>query len=379
MAPVKIKEVSSNNFARKSTGMGEFDRALGGGVVPGSVVLLTGEPGIGKSTLLLQLKSDFKTLYIAGEESPEQIKMRFDRLKNRGEEFFVLPEVDVDLVTQSARGFDLVIVDSIQSMKTEDLDSPAGSISQVRETSYRLHRFAKENGVAIFLIGHITKEGALAGPKVLEHLVDTVLYFEGDKSYSYRLLRATKNRFGPLQEVGVFRMNDQGLIEVSNPSELFLEERTIKEPGGVVVPTLEGARVILTEIQALASPTAYGMPLRRASGVDLNRLTMLSATLTRRALLSLQSVDIFVNVAGGLKIFEPAADLGVCLAIASSLKNKALKDKTIVIGEVGLLGEVRNVLGLDQRLKEAKKLGFTNFITPKEVKSLREAIKLALE
>ncbi len=373
--PLKLSETAQKPLTRLKTKVEELDRVLGGGIVPGSVVLLAGDPGIGKSTLLLQVAAKFKSLYISGEESVDQIKLRFDRLGEKSKDLYILAETNVDQVIAAARadGFEIVIVDSIQTMVTEDLNSAAGSVGQVRETAYRLHRFAKDSGVAVFIIGQVTKEGTVAGPKVLEHLVDTVLYLEGETHHAFRILSAVKNRFGPVEEIGVFDMSGYGMTEVKNPSKQFLSGRVVA-PGSVVVPVLEGSRSVLTEIQALTNPTSFGLPIRRSLGFDQNRLQLLVATLIKRAGVPLQNQDIFVNVAGGLKIAEPAADLAVCLAIASSVFDKVISKDTVAVGEVGLLGELREVRFLEKRLEEAKRLGFKNFLTPKTVKTLKEAV-----
>jgi DNA repair protein RadA/Sms len=341
------------------------------------VVLLAGDPGIGKSTLLLEIASKFHSLYISGEESVEQIKLRSDRLKIVGKDLFILAETDVDQVIASAKAdkFDVIVIDSIQTILTSDLASSAGSIAQVRESAFRLHRLAKDSGMAVFLIGQITKEGSIAGPKVLEHLVDAVLFLEGETHHSFRILSASKNRFGPVEEIGVFEMVEKGMVEVKNPSKQFLSGK-IEAPGSVVVPVLEGSRSVLTEIQALTNPTAFGLPIRRSFGFDQNRLQLLVATLIKRAGLPLQNQDIFVNVAGGLKLTEPAVDLAVCLAIASSVMDQVISKGTIAVGEVGLLGELREVSFLDKRLEEARRLGFDKFITPKTVKNIRDAVNL---
>ncbi len=373
--PQRLSETTQKPLRRLQTGVSELDRVLGGGAVPGSVVLLAGDPGIGKSTLLLEIASKFKALYISGEESVEQIKLRSDRLKIKGKDLYLLAETDVDQVLASAQAekFDIIVVDSIQTTLTSDLSSGAGSIAQVRESAFRLHRYAKDSGTAVFIIGQITKEGNIAGPKVLEHLVDAVLFLEGDTEHAFRILTASKNRFGPVDEIGVFEMQEAGMIEVKNPSKHFLAGR-LEAPGSIVVPVLEGSRSVLTEIQALTNPTSFGLPIRRSFGFDQNRLQLLVATLIKRAGLPLQNQDIFVNVAGGLKIKEPAVDLAVCLAIASSVLDRVISKDTIAAGEVGLLGELRDVSFLDKRLDEAKRLGFTKFYTPKSVKTLKSAV-----
>jgi len=375
--PIKFTDVKGKEFVRVKSGIGELDRVLGGGLVPGSVVLLAGEPGIGKSTLLTQLAlkvegSDPSTLYVCGEESPEQIKMRILRLKFTSEVkksatsevsgLSFLPTTDVDEVIASAGRPGLLIVDSIQTMATTDLTGMAGSVGQIRECAFRLLNYAKETGTVVFLVGHITKEGVIAGPKILEHLVDTVLYLEGDRRHEFRILRSQKNRFGSVDEVGVFLMNDSGLSEVTNPSDIFLEERQTNVAGSCVAVVMEGTRPMLVEIQALVVPSQLAVPRRVGSGIDLRRLTLLTAVLSKRLKLPLGSYDVFVNVAGGLNLKEPAADLAVCLAVVSSLKNKPVGARTAVFGEVGLLGEIRQVSFAEKRLREAKKLGYKPLI-----------------
>lgn len=373
--PQRLSETSQKPLKRLQTGVGELDRVLGGGIVPGSVILLAGNPGIGKSTLLLQVAAKFKSLYISGEESPEQIKMRYDRTGEKSQDIFILAETDVDQVIAAtkAEDFKVMVIDSIQTIVTSDLNGAAGSIGQVRETAYRLHRFAKDSGVAIFLIGQMTKEGSIAGPKVLEHLVDAVLYLDGEQHHTFRILTAAKNRFGPIEEIGVFEMSEQGMIEVKNPSKQFLNGR-VSAPGSIVVPVMEGSRSVLTEVQALTNPTTFGLPIRRSFGFDQNRLQLLVATLIKRAGIPLQNQDVFINVAGGLKINEPAVDLAVCLAIASSVNDTVISEDSVAAGEVGLLGELREVPYLEKRLEEAARLGFKKFITPKTAKTLKEAI-----
>lgn len=377
---VNLAEVDQKHYQRLTTGINEFDRVLGGGVVAGSLILVSGDPGIGKSTLLTQLALNIKnSLYVAGEESAHQIKIRADRIMPRAN-FSVLNEVDVDVITgvieQMKPG--LVIVDSIQTLETTDLSSVAGSVGQVRESAHRLQRVAKNLHTPIFLVGHVTKEGTVAGPRTLEHLVDVVLSLEGDPSDMFRILTATKNRFGPTDEVGVFEMAEVGMIEVKNPSKLFLEQR-VDAPGSAVVPILTGLRPILVEIQALVTKTSLPVSRRTGSGIDNNRLQLLVAVLQKRMSLSLFDQDIFVNVTGGLRVAEPAADLAICLAITSSFKDQTIKDKTVFVGEVGLLGEVRMVRNLDKRVNEAKKLGFNSVISFENVKSLAQAVKLALD
>lgn len=376
--PQRLAEASQKPLKRLNVGIGELDRVLGGGVVPGSITLLAGDPGIGKSTLLLAVAAKLASLYISAEESIDQVKMRFDRLGFKSKDIFILAETDVDQIIQAANSSDykLIVVDSIQTIVTDSLNSAAGSVGQVRETAYRLHRFSKATGKAVFLIGHVTKEGNIAGPKVLEHLVDTVLYLEGETQHAFRILNAHKNRFGPVEEIGVFEMGEAGLTEVKNPSKQFLAGR-VDAPGSVVVPIQEGTRSVLTEIQALTNPTSFGLPTRRSFGFDSNRLQLLIATLIKRAGVPLHNQDIFINVAGGLKIMEPAADLAVCLAIAASVYDKTVPKDTVVVGEVGLLGEIRDVPFLNKRLEEAKRLGFKRFITPSSVKTLKQAVDLS--
>ena len=377
--PQLLSTISKTKLNRIATGMSELDRTLGGGIVPGSVVLLAGDPGIGKSTLLLQLVTTVGGLYLAGEESADQIKLRATRLGLGVTKTAVLVGTDVDVAIENIYTAKpgLVIADSIQTLATNDLTSSAGSVGQIREAAARLIRAAKETSVPIFLIGHITKEGSIAGPKVLEHLVDTVLYLEGDEQHLFRILRVTKNRFGPTDEIGVFEMSERGMIEVFDPSAAFLAGR-LEAPGSVVVPVIEGTRPILVEVQALTVSNNMGIPRRAALGVDHNRVQLLTAVLQKRAGLQLQNQDIFVNVTGGLKVTEPAIDLAVCLAIASATLGRPLKPGLTAIGEVGLLGEIRQVRSVDKRLKEARKRGFKIFITPNEVKTLRQAINLAL-
>lgn len=374
--PLRLSEASLKPLKRLQSGISELDRVLGGGIVPGSVVLLAGDPGIGKSTLLLQLAAKIKSLYISGEESVQQVKLRADRLGIKSKELYIIPETNVDVATESIRedGYKLVVADSIQTLVTDDLNSAAGSVGQVRESAYRLHRLAKESGTAVFLIGHVTKEGSVAGPKVLEHLVDTVLFLEGEQHHAFRILSASKNRFGPVDEIGVFELSEKGMEEVKNPSKQFLSGR-VSAPGSVVVPVLEGSRSVLTEVQALTNPTNFGLPTRRSSGVDPNRLQLLTATLIKRAGVQLQNQDIFINIAGGLKVTEPAADLAICLAIASSAYDKVIPKDTLAVGEVGLLGEIREVPYINKRLEEARRLGFKKFLTPKNVRTLRDAVR----
>jgi len=353
------------------TGVGEFDRILGGGVVNGSVILIGGDPGIGKTTILLQIlprlaKSSERVLYVSGEESPRQIKMRCERLGIDSERLLIFPETNLEeiLKTTQAVAPAALVVDSIQTTFTGLLTSAPGSISQVQEVAAQLMFYAKRSGTPVFLIGHVTKDGAIAGPRTLEHIVDTVLYFEGEKSHAYRILRAVKNRFGSTNEIGVFEMTDAGLKEVANPSAWFLSERPQKATGSVVVASLEGTRPILIELQALVSPTSFAMPRRMANGVDGNRIALLVAVMEKRMGLNLSGQDIYVNVVGGLRIDEPALDLGIVAAVTSSLRNRPIAPTTVVFGEVGLGGEVRAVGQAEARLREAAKLGFRRCLLP---------------
>lgn len=376
---IELQNVEKIHYKRLDTGLEEFNRVLGGGVVNGSVVLVSGDPGIGKSTLLTQLAINVpKTLYVAGEESAQQIKIRVDRIKS-GINIPILNEVDVDVIIGAVEEFKptLMIIDSIQTLETQDLNAVAGSVSQVRECAHRLQRLAKRLHIPIFLVGHVTKEGTLAGPKTLEHLVDVVLSLEGETENQFRILRSAKNRFGPTDEVGVFEMEESGMIEVKNPSKIFLAQR-INAPGSAVVAILTGIRPLLIEIQALVTRTSLPIPRRTGSGIDNNRLQLLVAVLQKRLGLSLYDQDIFVNVTGGMRITEPAADLGICMAIASSFKDQSIDPKSIFIGEVGLLGELRVVRQLEKRANEAKKLGFEKVVSPESAKTLSQVIKISL-
>jgi len=369
--PQILSAVELEHEIRHRTGIEEFDRILGGGLVEGSLVLLGGEPGIGKSTLLLQASNALSetgvtVLYVSGEESVRQTKMRAVRLGTSGDKLYIVSETNLDAIISIISDITpkVVVIDSIQIIYSENLESAPGSVSQLRDSANRLMRLAKETATSVFLVGHITKEGAIAGPKMLEHIVDTVLYFEGERYQSYRVLRAVKNRFGATDEIGVFKMSDTGLAQVSNPSEIFLAERHSDIPGSIVIPSIEGTRPILVEIQALVSPTVFGMPNRKAIGVDYNRVILLLAVLEKRLGWGLQSQDVFVNVAGGAKVVEPAADLGIVLAVSSSFRDRAIDKKMIAIGEVGLGGEIRSVNNVEKRVREGMKLGFTKFIVP---------------
>lgn len=388
---VELIKVKGEGLNRLSSGIGELDRVLGGGIVPGQTVLLAGEPGIGKSTLLSQVAEKLypknrtkKVLYISGEESKTQIKLRAKRLAIKAEGIFIIEETDVDgIISQISQTrlpdgqvspIDLVIVDSIQTLSTEDLSGWAGSVGQVRECASRLIDVCKKLSTPLFLVGHVTKEGAIAGPRILEHMVDTLLWFEGDRSQPLRILRSVKNRFGPTDEVGIFAMEERGLLPVSNPSQLFLSE--IKNvPGSVPTVVLSGTRPVVVEIQALCVPTKLPFPRRTVQGVDNRRVELILAVLTRRLGLELFNFDVFVNAVGGIGIREPAADLAIALALASSFINKPLPPKTLAFGEVGLLGEVRNVPQEAKRIKEARTLGFRNIITGNNVRTLGEAVK----
>ncbi len=370
--PRPITEVALDGWQRLRVPIGEFDRVLGGGIVPGSVALVGGDPGIGKSTLLLQVSAAIaagagRVLYISGEESPPQIRMRAGRLKAELPDLLVLAETSLERALEALGELRpaLAVVDSIQTMALDDLESAPGSIGQMRECTLRLVQFAKATHVPVFLVGHVTKEGALAGPRVVEHMVDAVLYLEGERFHSYRLLRGVKNRFGSTNEVGVFEMHDEGLLEVPNPSAAFLADREEGAAGSSVLVTLEGTRPLLVELQALVSPTVFGLPRRSANGVEYNRLVMLLAVLGKRLGLPLASQDVYVNVAGGIKVGEPAADLAVALAVISSLRNSEIPREVICFGEVGLAGELRPVGQVDRRLAEAAKLGFQRCILPR--------------
>jgi DNA repair protein RadA/Sms len=398
--PQPLPTISADGFQRIAVPMGELNRVLGGGIVPGSVVLISGDPGIGKSTLLLQVSSLLvrqggPVLYVSGEESVQQIKMRADRLGISDDQLYVLSEINLEQIVSHIERLNphLAVVDSIQSVYTEELTSAAGGVSQVKGCAATLLRLAKASGVPIFIVGHVTKAGAIAGPRVLEHIVDTVLYLEGDRFHAYRLLRSVKNRFGSTNEVGVFEMASQGLIEVTNPSEAFLAERLPTAAGSAIAVTMEGTRPLLVEIQALASTTSFGLPRRTANGVDFNRLLLLVAVLSKRVGLRLSDQDVFVNVVGGLRVNEPAADLAVAVAIASSFRDVPVAADLAVVGEIGLSGELRAVSQLSRRLSEAAKLGFRRCLLPKGtrrkqdlpseievigVRSVAEALEVAL-
>ena len=370
-----LAQVKSAGFDRIVVPIGEFNRVLGGGLVPGSLNLFAGDPGIGKSTLLLDVagrmpERAWPVLYVSAEESPQQVKLRADRMRVPMEHIYVLPETDIEAVLHQLDVVrpGLVIVDSIQTVSVDELNSSAGSVSQVRECTTRLMRWAKAQAVPVFLVGHVTKEGTVAGPRVLEHMVDGVLYLEGDRHHHYRILRGAKNRFGSTNEVGVFQMEEEGLREVPNPSAAFLEERLADAAGSTVAVTLEGTRPILVEVQALTSPTAFGVPRRMATGIDLNRLHLLTAVLSKRVGLPLGQQDVYLNVVGGLRVTEPAIDLAAAVAIASSLQELPVEPRTVLVGEIGLSGELRSVSDLERRLREARSLGFERAIIPATVR-----------
>lgn len=370
--PVSLSLAPDGDEERLVTQITELDRVLGGGIVPGSVVLIGGEPGIGKSTLLLHLLATIseqgrRVLYVSGEESARQIKMRANRLGAMHHDTYLATETEVETIISMTSEMQpaLLAVDSIQTLSCADVGSSPGSVTQVRESAYRLLTMAKKENVPIVLVGHVTKDGAIAGPKVLEHMVDTVLYFEGDRSHAFRILRTVKNRFGSTNEIGVFEMKEEGLVQVANPSEIFLAERPLNEPGSVVLPSVEGTRPILVEVQALVSPTNLGTARRTAIGADQQRLSLLCAVLEKKAGLDMYGHDIFLNIAGGMRIDEPALDLGVICALASSLLEKPISSATVVCGEVGLAGEVRAIGHVDVRIREAQRLGFSRFVLPK--------------
>lgn len=377
--PVNINSITIKHEERFSSGINELNRVLGGGIVRGSLVLVGGDPGIGKSTLLLQVsesvaQSGKKVLYISGEESESQIKMRAERLNAKSENLYIMAENNLNIIEHNLEGFDpdLIILDSIQTVFTPDIASAPGTVSQIKEGTSRFMRISKKMGISTFVVGHVTKEGSLAGPKIMEHMVDTVLYFEGERYNTYRLIRAVKNRFGSTNELGVFEMSEKGLQELENPSKALISEKPENASGSVIVSTVEGTRPMLLELQALVSPTSFGIPRRTATGIDFNRVNLLLAVLEKRAGMQIQNQDVYLNIVGGIKINEPSMDLGVILAVASGFRNIPISGEVAVTGEVGLTGEVRGVSYIEKRISECRKLGFKKIIIPK---SNYEAVK----
>ncbi len=397
---LKLKEVETNKYERYKTGYEELDRVLGGGLVQGSLVLIGGEPGIGKSTLILQICDKVKVngpiLYVSGEESGSQIKMRADRLKIDNENIYFLGETSMQLIDESIDKIKpgLVIIDSIQTIYSDDITAAPGSVSQVREVTSKIMMTCKKQNITTIIIGHVTKDGNIAGPRVLEHMVDTVLYIEGERYFSYRVLRGVKNRFGSTNEVGLFEMREEGMVEIDNPSDIMISDRDGNPSGSVIVATLEGTRTMLIEVQALVTPTAFGMARRTGIGVEFNRLVLLLAVLEKKAFLPLSNQDAYVNVVSGIKLDEPAADLAIALAVASSFKNVSISKDLVAIGEVGLTGEIRSVSSIEKRVKEAERMGFSQCLVPESsrkqikykgnieiigVRNIKEAIQLALK
>ncbi len=396
---VKLKEVQTNQYERYQTGYQELDRVLGGGLVQGSLVLIGGEPGIGKSTLILQICDKVKVngpiLYVSGEESGGQIKMRADRLKIDNENLFFLGETSMQLIEASIEKIRpaLVIIDSIQTIYSDEITAAAGSVSQVREVTSKIMMTCKKQNITTIIIGHVTKDGNIAGPRVLEHMVDAVLYIEGERYFSYRVIRGVKNRFGSTNEVGLFEMREEGMVEIDNPSDIMISDRAGNPSGSIIVATLEGTRTMLIEVQALVTPTAFGMARRTGIGVEFNRLVLLLAVLEKKAYLPLSNQDAYVNVVSGIKLDEPAADLAIALAVASSFKNIAISKDLVAIGEVGLTGEIRSVSSIEKRVKEAERMGFKECMIPENckgqikykgkihiigVRNIKEAIQKAL-
>lgn len=382
-APKPLNSFVGQDAQRTSTGYAELDRVLGGGLVKGSLVLVGGEPGIGKSTLILQLcdkvKGEGKVLYVSGEESAEQIKLRADRLNIKNDDILFLGETDIDIIDQNIEELNpkLVIIDSMQTMYSEEISSAPGSVSQVREITSRIMKICKSRKITTIIIGHVTKDGNIAGPRVLEHMVDTVLYIEGERYFSYRMIRGVKNRFGSTNEVGMFEMQEKGMVEITNPSSILISEREDNPSGSVVVATVEGTRPLLVELQALVTQSVFGLPRRTANGIDYNRLTLLAAVMEKKAGFMLGNQDVYLNVVGGIKVNEPALDLGIILATASSFKNVSIPKGVIALGEVGLTGEVRTINMMEKRLKEAERLGFKKCIIPENNKKLlKESYKL---
>ena len=396
--PYRLSELKPNAEMRTPTGFDELNRVLGGGIVKGSLTLIGGDPGIGKSTLIMQVGNQIASkgesvLYVSAEESAEQLKLRAERLGVATPNFYVLPEVTLENILESAEKLNpsLLVIDSIQTIYKSELSSAPGSVGQVRECTADLLRLAKEKGVATFIVGHVTKFGAIAGPKTLEHIVDTVLYFEGDRFQQFRILRTTKNRFGSTNEIGIFEMTEAGLTEVSNPSQFFLAGRAEAISGSVVVSTLQGSRPVLIEVQALATPTFYSIPQRVCTGFDFRRLAMLLCIIERRGGIPTGNQDVFLNIVGGLKIEEPAADLGVVMSVISSIRNKPIAQDTVIVGEVGLGGEIRSVAQINNRIKEAARIGFRRMVMPNQKvdekkpgiellpsRSIQQALELAI-
>jgi len=368
---VQLKDVETNKYERYKTGYEELDRVLGGGLVQGSLVLIGGEPGIGKSTLILQLCDKVKVngsiLYVSGEESGSQIKMRADRLKINNDNIYFLGETSMNLIDDSITKLTpgLVIIDSIQTIYSDDITAAPGSVSQVREVTSRIMMTCKKQNITTIIIGHVTKDGNIAGPRVLEHMVDAVLYIEGERFFSYRVLRGVKNRFGSTNEVGLFEMREEGMCEIDNPSDIMISDREGNPSGSIIIATLEGTRTMLIEVQALVTPTAFGMPRRTGIGVEFNRLVLLLAVLEKRANIPLSNQDAYINIVSGIKVDEPAADLGIALSIVSSYKNVPISKNLIAVGEVGLTGEIRTVNSIEKRIKEAEKMGFDTILIPK--------------
>jgi DNA repair protein RadA/Sms len=377
-----LSAVAAKELTRISSNIAEFDRVLGGGFVPGQVILIGGEPGIGKSTILTQVAknmSNLPILYLCGEESPQQIKIRSNRMNYAGENLHLFTDTNVDTLIatlEDRSDIKLAIVDSVQTLYSSDFTGIAGSVSQLRGCTQKLTITAKKLGIPVVIVGHITKGGEIAGPKILEHIIDTVLYLEGDSQQMFRILRTTKNRFGPISEVGIFEMREEGMVEVKNPSEIFLEQSDTASSGSCVTAILEGYRALLIEVQVLTTKTSFGYPRRTTSGFSANRLQVLMAILEKRYKLDFSAYDVYLSVVGGMHIKDYAADLAVCMALVSSMKDKPLKKGTVVFGECGLSGEIRKVISQDARVKEAKNLGFTNVISPDKVKSITQAIKL---
>ena len=383
--PQALNTYKGQENERIKTGFEELDRVLGGGLVKGSLILLGGEPGIGKSTLILQIcnkiNAEGKVLYVSGEESAEQIKLRADRLNIQNDDIMFLGETDIDIVNREIMEMQpkLVIIDSIQTMYSEELSAAAGSVSQVREITAQIMKVCKQNAITTIIIGHVTKEGNIAGPRVLEHMVDTVLYIEGERYFSYRILRGVKNRFGSTNEIGMFEMRQEGMCEIENPSEILISEREENPAGSCIVASMEGTRPLLVELQALTTQSVFGFPKRTANGIDFNRLALLIAVLEKKAKLMLGTQDVYLNVVGGIKINEPAIDLGIIMVVASSFKNKPIPKDVVIMGEVGLTGEVRRISMIEKRIKEAEKLGFKTCIIPENnLKNLKEKYSIKL-